>query len=252
MAQPPNSITVSRVNPVTGQLLKPLVMLQPLPLGPYGFIEKLWPEGVPFQIDDSTPDIVQRCNTMLGMYPVIYNNHTRGDYEQYVINPTAFKTKHINVPNKLITIPTEALQTRRMICLMYEGGLYHKATTGSFDIIKWFMLLPSSQSPHLYPVEIKLQPNSVEATLHTHEVHASGVWNIEFEQPEILAKYIETYTDHVVEALDQIRMYQYVNANANNTTLYTATPRITPEQYNPVWPVWDGDYISEIRKRLGI
>lgn len=252
MTQPPNSISVSRIDRITGQLLKPLVMLQPLPVGPYGFLEKLWPSYT----NMNTPhkqEAVSICEHHLDNRPVLISANHNEAYTRYTIDDTQFKKRHIQESAKHIVIPTEALQTRSMICLMYEGGLYQKATTGSFDIIRWFMLLPSSRGPYLYPVEIKIEPTGqVKVGVLTDSVHDQGLWTMEFENPSIPTKYIETYTDHVIEALERTRTQQYVNANANNTTLYTATPRITPEQYNPVWPVWDGSDISEIRKRLGI
>lgn len=229
MAQPPNSISVSRVDPYTGRLLKPLVMLQPLPVGPYGFMEKLWVSYTMGSTSES--DATTACMHYLDNKPVSYGPSSAADYTRYTLDDTVFKKRHIRDMNRHIIIPTDALQTRSMICLMYEGGLYQKATTGSFGVLRWFMLLPSSRSPELYPVEIQIQPNGiVSAIIRTQRIHDSGYWSISFEDPSVPAKYIETYTDHVIEALERTRTQQYVNANANNTTLYTATPRITPEQ----------------------
>jgi hypothetical protein len=263
--QPPNSITVSRVDPFTGQLLKPLVMLQPLPLGPYGFLEKLWVSYTMGGASES--DAASTCMHYLDSKPVSYGSSSIADYHRYSLDDSVFKTRHIQKTDRHIIIPTDALQTRSMICLMYEGGLYQKATTGSFDTLRWFMLLPSSQSPCLYPVEIQLQPNGmIQASIRTQQVHDSGHWSIEFEDPSILAKYIETYTEHVVAALEQTRTPQYINANANGATLYTAVPRLTPDQFKQRFP-WipeshndvnitannvDPSLLDKLRKTLGI
>ena len=233
MMQPPNSITVSRVNTTTGQLLKPLVMLQPLPVGPYGFMEKLWPEGVPIIKESTTGDVVANLTLMLDGYPITVPSHADVEYDRYTIDDTQFKKRHIQESAKHIVIPTEALQTRSMICLMYEGGMYQKVQTGSYDVLRWFMLLPSSRGPYLYPVEIKIEPTGqVKAGVLTDSVHDQGLWTMEFEDPSIPTKYITTYTEHVVDVLERTRTQNHVN----DAALYTVTPRITPDQFNKQFP----------------
>lgn len=226
MMQPPNSITVSRVNTTTGQLLKPLVMLQPLPVGPYGFLEKLWPSYT----NMNTPhkqEAVSICEHHLDNRPVLISANHDEAYTRYTIDDTQFKKRHIQESAKHIVIPTEALQTRSMICLMYEGGMYQKVQTGSYDVLRWFMLLPSSRGPYLYPVEIKIEPTGqVKAGVLTDSVHDQGLWTMEFEDPSIPTKYITTYTEHVVDVLERTRTQNHVN----DAALYTATPLFSPDR----------------------
>ena len=227
MMQPPNSITVSRVNTTTGQLLKPLVMLQPLPVGPYGFIEKLWPEGVPIIKESTTGDVVANLTLMLDDYPITVPSYIDTEYDRYTLDDTQFKKRHIQESAKHIVIPSDALQTRSMICLMYEGGMYQKVHTGSYDVLRWFMLLRSSRGPYLYPVEIKIEPTGqVKAGVLTNSVHDQGLWTMEFEDPDIPAKYITTYTEHVVAALERAQTQNHVN----DAMLYTATPPFHPDR----------------------
>lgn len=260
--RPPNSITVSRVDPTTDRLLKPLVMLQPLPLGPYGFMEKLWVSYTMGSTSES--EAATNCMHYLDSKPVSYGSSSAADYTRYTLDDTAFKKRHIHEQNRHIIIPTDALQTRSMICLMYEGGLYHKTQTGSHDVLRWFMLLPSSRLPELYPVEIQLQPNGILASIRTQYIHAGyKPWTIEFEDPSIPAKYITTYTEHVVEALERTRAQDHVH----DSLRYTATQRVTPEQFTKQFP-WtyesnndvtittnpniDPSLLDKLRKSLGI
>ena len=227
MMQPPNSISIGRVNE-TGNIQKPLVMLQSLPVGPYGFIEKLWPEGVPIIKESTTGDVVANLTLMLDDYPITVPSYIDAEYDRYTLDDTQFKKRHIQESAKHIVIPSDALQTRSMICLMYEGGMYQKVHTGYYDVLRWFMLLRSSRGPYLYPVEIKIEPTGqVKAGVLTNSVHDQGLWTMEFEDPSIPAKYITTYTEHVVAALERTQTQNHVN----DAALYTATQRVTPDQF---------------------
>lgn len=243
--QPPNSITVSRVDTTTGKLLKPLVMLQPLPLGPFGFLEKLWPSYTNMNTPNEQ-EASQQCMLHLDNKAVIYNSSRAADYNRYALDDTVFKKRHIQDINRHIIIPTDALQTRSMICLIYEGGLYHKTQTGSDNVLRWFMLLPSSRSPELYPIEIQLQPNGVLAIIRTQYIHDSGYWSISFEEPEILAKYIATYTEHVVEALERTRAQHIAGGNAfpMDTAKYTAKQIVTPGRLQTRFPLVGTDALT--------
>jgi hypothetical protein len=225
MMQPPNSISIGRVNE-TGNIQKPLVMLQPLPLGPYGFLEKLWPSYTNMNMTNEH-EAVRIFEHHLDNDPVSYSSSSATDYTRYTLDDTVFKKRHIQESKQHIIIPSEALRDRSMICLMYEGGMYQKVQTGSYDVLRWFMLLPSSRGPYLYPVEIKIEPTGqVKAGVLTNSVHDQGLWTMEFEDPHIPAKYITTYTEHVVAALERTQTQNHVN----DAMLYTATPPFYPDR----------------------
>lgn len=243
--RPPNSITISRTD-TNGKLQKPLVMLQPLPLGPFGFLEKLWPSYTNMNTVHEQ-EAASICMHHLDNKPVLISSSHNETYTRYTLNDDEFKKRHIDVANRHIVIPTEALQVRSMICLMYEGGLYQKANTGSFDVLRWFILLASSRGPQLYPIEIQLNTNgTVLASLRTQFLHNTGYWSVEFEEPEIMAKYIETYTEHVVEVLERIRAQHVAggNAFAMDTTKYTAKQIVTPGRLQAVFPLVGTDALT--------
>jgi len=254
MSQPPNSITIPRINTTTGLLQKPLAMLQPLPLGALGFIEKLWPNEDP-NIYPYTGDMIANLSYMLDETPVTITRNTNELYERYTIDDTQFKKRHIQESAKHIVIPTDALQTRSMICLLYQGGLSQMANTGSFNVIRWFMLLPSSRGSRLYPVEIKLEPTGqVKAGVLTNCIHDHGLWTMSFEDPSVPAKYIETYTEHIEAIVERTLMQNHVN----DAMIYTATQRITPNRSSIQYPqLWEDDVdsstiLSKLRKSLGL
>ena len=254
--QPPNSITIARTD-TNGNLLKPLTMFPPLPVGPYGFLEKLWPSYT----NMNTPhkqEAVSICEHHLDNRPVLISANHDEAYTRYTIDDTQFKKRHIQESAKHIVIPTEALQTRSMICLMYEGGMYQKVQTGSHDVLRWFMLLPSSRGPYLYPVEIKIEPTGqVKVGVLTDSVHDQGLWTIEFEDPSIPAKYITTYTEHVVAALERTQTQNHFD----DAALYTATQWVTPDQFKQFpWrdesvndvAITTNNILDKLRKSIGM
>jgi hypothetical protein len=204
-------------------------------------------------------EAVSICEHHLDNRPVLISANHDDAYTRYTIDDTQFKKRHIQESAKHIVIPTEALQTRSMICLMYEGGMYQKVQTGSYDVLRWFMLLPSSRGPYLYPVEIKIEPTGqVKAGVLTNSVHDQGLWTMEFEDPHIPAKYITTYTEHVVAALERTQTQNHVN----DAMLYTATPPFYPDRlrwkYESVNDVdittnnVDLSLLDKLRKSLGL
>jgi hypothetical protein len=189
--------------------VREIKMHQPLVLSPYGFMEKLWPSNTTFKNVTNEYEAAIACNAQLQNAPVTLtagSNSTK--YDTYTLDESAFKQKHISKSRGHIVIPSEALHDRRLICLWHEGGLYQKATTGSFDTIRWFILLASSRGPHLLPVEIMLHPNAVypiTANLTTRSVHELKKWYLEFEDPKPIRTYIETYTEYVGEVIEHHR-----------------------------------------------
>lgn len=240
MMQPPNSIMFGSTD--ENGLVKPLRMLQPLPLGPYGFLEKLWPSYTNMNTPNQH-EAVRIFEHHLDNDPVSYSSSSAADYTRYTLDDTVFKKRHIQESKQHIIIPSEALRDRSMICLMYEGGVYQKAQTGSFDILRWFMLLPSSHGPQLYPVEIKIEPNGqVKAGILTKFVHDQGLWTMTFEDPSVLATYIETYTKHVADALGRSRaqnLAPWTYEFDNDVMIYT-NPNIDPR------------LLDKLRKSLGM